>query len=172
MLSTVPSYIINLPTTKSKPNSQRIPGEYKMKHATAKGPMPWMLQCAVPLPDLRYMDIPINPDENTFPDMGGRHYMLAERTAENKMRTIPAKHDIANLKFLLCMKHETLNGEIWLKSAFLNAETQTVSLMTSTNCKNKLKKPIATHADGWYVGQYFMAAPLAFWRNLKDNLIN
>ena len=48
-----------------------------------------------------------------------------------------------------------------------------VSLMTSTNRKDKLKRPLATHAgDGWFVGQYYMTAPLAFWRELKNRLIN
>jgi hypothetical protein len=71
------------------------------------------------------------------------------------------------------MKCEKPNGEIWLKSAYLNADTQTVSLYTSTNCKNKLTRPMATHAqDGWFIGKYAMAAPLAFWRNLKNNLIH
>jgi hypothetical protein len=174
----VPAHIINLPISKSNPNfQQRIPGEYKMKHATAYrsfGPFPGSVQTAVPLPELRYMDIPIDPNEDTYPDMGGRHYTLAEHSAENKMRTLPAAiHDHVNLKLILCMKAEMPNGDIWLKSAYLNHETQTVSLYTSTNCRDRLTRPIATHAqDGWFIGKYAMAAPLAFWRELKNRLIN
>ena len=177
MLSTVPSYIINLPTSKSKPNSQRIPGEYKMKHATAYrsfGPFPGSVQTDIPLQELCSIDIPVDSNEDRYPDMGGRHYTLVEHSAENKMRTLPAgTHDTGNLKLRLCMQSEMPNGEIWLKSAYLNHETQTVSLYTSTNCKNKLTRPIATHAqDGWFIGKYAMAAPLAFWRELKNRLIH
>ena len=178
--STVPAYIINLPTSKSKPNSQRIPGEYKMKHATAYrsfGPFPGSVQTAIPLQELCSIDIPNDPNETNYPDAGGRHYTLAEHTAENKMRTLPATTTTSepdrSHQLILCMKYEKPNGEIWLKSAYLNTETQTVSLYTSTNCKNKLKRPMATHAqDGWFIGKYAMAAPLAFWRELKNRLIN
>jgi hypothetical protein len=175
----VPAYIINLPTSKSNPNfQQRIPGEYKMKHATAYrsfGPFPGSVQTAVPVSDLRYMDIPVDPNEDRYPDMGGRHYTLAEHSAENKMRTIPATTSEEYMRMqhlILCMKCEKPNGEIWLKSAYLNHETQTVSLYTSTNCRDRLTRPIATHADGWFIGNYAMAAPLAFWRELKNRLIN
>ena len=171
----VPAYTLTPPNTTAKPNSQRIPGEYKMKHATAYhsfGPFPGQMQTAVPLPELCHMDIPIDHNEERYPDMGGKHYTLTEHTAENKMRTLPATHDITNIKLMMCMKAEMPNGEIWLKSAYINHETQTVSLMTSTNRKDKLKRPIATHAHGWFVGQYYMAAPLAFWRELKNHLIN
>ena len=177
MISTVPAYIINLPTS-NKPNSQRIPGEYKMKHATAYrsfGPFPGSVQTAIPLQELRSIDIPNDPNETNYPDAGGRHYILAEHTAENKMRTLPAttSEPDRSQHLILCMKCEKPNGEIWLKSAYLNADTQTVSLYTSTNCKNKLTRPMATHAqDGWFIGKYAMAAPLAFWRNLKNNLIH
>ena len=105
--------------------------------------------------------------------MGGRHYTLTDHTAENKMRTIPATRDITKLKLFLCMEYkDPKTNETWLKSAYLNTETQTVSLYTSTNRKDKLKRPIATHAHGWFVGQYYMAAPLAFWRALKNRLIH
>jgi hypothetical protein len=177
MLSTVPSYIINLPTSKSKPNSQRIPGEYKMKHATAYrsfGPFPGSVQTDIPLHELCSIDIPNDPNEDRYPDMGGRHYIRAEHTAENKMRTLPAttSEPDRSHKLILCMKCEKPNGEIWLKSAYLNVETQTVSLYTSTNFKGGLTRPIATHVqDGWFIGRYAMAAPLAFWRELKNCLI-
>lgn len=179
MISTVPAYIINLPTSKFNPKfQQRIPGEYKMKHATAYrsfGPFPGSVQTAIPLQELRSIDIPNDPNETNYQDAGGRHYTLAEHTAENKMRTLPATTSEPDRShhLILCMKCEKPNGEIWLKSAYLNADTQTVSLYTSTNCKDGLKRPIATHAqDGWFIGKYAMAAPLAFWRNLKNNLIH
>jgi hypothetical protein len=177
----VPAYIINLPTSKSNPKfQQRIPGEYKMQHATAYrsfGPFPGSVQTAVPLPELRYMDIPIDPNEDTYPDMGGRHYTLTDHTAENKMRTLPAtisKDDNRMQQLILCMvcKPNPNSNETWLKSAYLNHETQTISLYTSTNCKDKLKRPVATHAPGWFIGKFPMAAPLAFWRELKKEIHN
>jgi len=172
----VTAYTLTPPKTTSKPNSQRIPGEYKMKHATAYrsfGPFPGQMQTAVPLPDLCHMDIPFDQNEERYTDMGGRHYMLTDHTAENKMRTLPATRDMTKLKLFLCMEYkDPKTNETWLKSAYLNTETQTVSLYTSTNRKDKLKRPIATHTHGWFVGQYYMAAPLAFWRALKNRLIH
>ena len=172
----VPAYVLSPRQSGSAPNSQCIPGQYKMKHATAYrsfGPFPGQMQYSIPRNELGYIEIPNDPNEDTYTDVGGKHYTLTEHTAENKMRTFPASHDITNLKLLLCMQSKMPNGEIWLKSAYLNHETQTVSLMTSTNRKDKLKRPIATHAgDGWFVGQYYMTAPLAFWRELKNRLIN
>ena len=179
MFSTVPAYILALPTSNPKPDSHRIPGEYKMKHATAYhqfGPLPGLIQYAVPREELCSIEIPNDPNEHNYPDVGGKQYILTEHTAKNKMRTIPItipEQDIQNQHLILCMKHETPNGEIWLKSAYLNLENQTVSLITSTNCRYRLTRPITTHAgDGWYVGQYYMCAPLAFWRELKNRLVN
>ena len=179
--SCVPHYIINLPTTKSNPKfQQRIPGEYKMKHATAYhsfGPFPGSAQTAVPLPELCYMDIPNDPNEHVYADVGGKHYALTEHTAENKLRSFPAtisEEDMRKQHLILCMEYKDPNSnEIWLKSAYLNHDAQTVSLYTSTNRKDNLKRPVATHAqDGWFIGKYPMAAPLAFWRELKNRLVN
>ena len=118
--------------------------------------------------------IPNDPNEHAY---AGRPYTLTEHTAENKLRTFPAtrsEEDMRKQHLILCMKYKDPNSnETWLKSAYLNHETQTVSLMTSTNRKTRLSRPIATHAsDEWFVGQYYMAAPLAFWRELKNRLIN
>ena len=177
----VPAYILTVPESKTKPNSQRIPGEYKMKHATAYkrfGPFPGQLQYSIPLPDLCHMDIPIDHNEERYPDMGGKHYTLTEHTAENKMRTFPqtiSEENMRKQQLILCMecKPNPNSNETWLKSAYLNHETQSVSLYTSTNFKDKLKRPIATHAGGgWFIGQYYMTAPLAFWRELKNRLVN
>jgi hypothetical protein len=134
------------------------------------------MQTAVPLPELRYMDIPVDLNEDRYPDMGGRHYTLAEHSAENKMRTLPASTSEEYMRMqhlILCMEYnDPSSNETWLKTAYLNHETQTVSLYTSTNCKDKLKRPIATHADGWFIGKYAMAAPLAFWRELKKEILH
>jgi hypothetical protein len=171
------AYVLTLPSSNAKPNSQRILGEYKMKHATAYrsfGPFPGQMQYSIPRNELGYLEIPNDPNEHAYT---GRHYILTEHTAENKLRTFPAtssEEDMRKQHLILCMEHKDPNSnETWLKSAYLNHETQTVSLMTSTNRKDKLKRPIATHAQNeWFVGQYYMAAPLAFWRELKNRLMN
>jgi hypothetical protein len=166
-------YILTPPKTTSKPNSQRIPGEYKMKHATAYrsfGPFPGQIQYAIPRADLETIEIPNDPHEHAY---AGKHYALTEHTAENKLRSFPAtisEEDMRKQHLILCMEYKNPDSnETWLKSAYLNHDAQTISLITSTNRKDKLKRPIATHAQNeWFVGQYYMTAPLAFWRELKN----
>ena len=175
----VPAYVLSPRQSGSAPNSQCIPGQYKMKHATAYrsfGPFPGQMQYSIPRNELGYIEIPNDTNEDTYTDVGGKHYTLTEHTAENKLRSFPAtisEEDMRKQHLILCMEYKDPNSnEIWLKSAYINHETQTVSLMTSTNRKDKLKRPIATHAHGWFVGQYYMTAPLAFWRALKNRLIH
>jgi hypothetical protein len=176
----VPAYGLSLPKSDSNPNSQRIPGQYKMKHATAYrsyGPFPGQIQYAIPRADLETIEIPNDPHEHVYADVGGKHYALTEHTAENKLRSFPAtisEEDMRKQHLILCMEYKNPDSnETWLKSAYLNHHAQTVSLITSTNRKDKLKRPIATHAQNeWFVGQYYMTAPLAFWRELKNRLVN
>ena len=67
-----------------------------------------------------------------------------------------------------------LGDEIWLKAALQHKETGNIALMTSTNRKENIlrreNRPLESNDPYWYIGFYRMAAPMCFWKELKNRL--
>ena len=59
---------------------------------------------------------------------------------------------------------------LWVKQALLNRDTNNISLITSTNTKTRLNRPIKTLNGQWFVGHYRMSAPLYFWNELINRI--
>ena len=67
------------------------------------------------------------------------------------------------------MKYETGNI-VYLKGAFeMNGK---IALLTSTNIKEELNRPIQTLDGTYYVGHYRMSAPFQFWKELFNRIKN
>ena len=102
-------------------------------------------------------------------------YYLCEQSLQNLHRVLPLSQKKNEWKILLMMQSEN-DGEIWLKAALLNKQTSNIALLTSTNAKiNLLKRgnrPVKTVDGNWYVGHYRMSAPVFFWKELKNRLLN
>ena len=100
-------------------------------------------------------------------------FRLCERSQENLRRVTPFAQRGVDWKIILMMRAEK-EGEIWLKAALLNRTTGKIALLTSTNEKRNLESKgyrSAKTVDGtWFVGQYRMAAPVIFWRELQNRL--
>ena len=108
-----------------KPSS--IPNEYYF------GDKPGTLQYAKDPDELIALEMPENNE-----DCG---YKLCEHNLENLRRVIPHTRKDSNCHILLLMRSEK-DGEIWLKAAIQDRFTGTVALITSTNKKENLKRPI------------------------------
>ena len=102
-------------------------------------------------------------------------YHLCEQTLQNLNRVLTLSQQKNEWRILLMMQKNDGSGEIWLKAALLNKRTGNVALLTSTNAKNNLLKRgnhVVKTVDGnWYVGRYRMAAPVCFWKELKNRLL-
>lgn len=61
-------------------------------------------------------------------------------------------------------------GSIWLKGAILNKKTGLVYLMTSTNTRVLVPRPLDSHDHTYVIGHYRMCAPKIFWKHLKETL--
>jgi len=59
---------------------------------------------------------------------------------------------------------------IWIKGALQNNETKNIMLMTTTNNKTKLSRPIKTLDYKYFIGHYGMCAPLIFWDKLLERI--
>ena len=68
------------------------------------------------------------------------------------------------------MKSERENGVTWLKAALQNRNTGKIALLTSTNSKEILNRPIRTLDSEWFVGHYRMSAPIVFWQELVNRI--
>jgi hypothetical protein len=102
-------------------------------------------------------------------------YELDSHSLENKLRALPHTRKPEDFKILLVMK-AVRNEEIWLKFALENKNTGSIALLTTTNSKENItrlgNRAIKSHDSEWYVGFYRMAAPMCFWKELKNRLID
>ena len=97
-------------------------------------------------------------------------YVVCEHSVENLNRVVPHTKKNVKWKILLMFKCEK-GDETWLKAALINTETDEIALLTSTNTKENLNRPIDSLVPGWWVGHYRMSAPLCFWIELKNRLV-
>ena len=98
-------------------------------------------------------------------------FELCEHSLENLKRLTPnTKHGKQDWRIILIMKSERENGVVWLKAALQNKNTGKIALLTSTNSKENLKRPIRTLDREWFVGHYRMSAPIVFWRELVNRI--
>ena len=137
-----------------KPSS--IPNEYYF------GDKPGTLQYKKKSDDLLSIELP----ENT--EACGLY--LCEHSLENLRRITPLAQKKTDFKILLMMSSEK-DGEIWLKAALQDRTTGNIALLTATNKKEILKRPIKTLDGTWYVGHYRMSAPVVFWKELQNRLM-
>ena len=101
-------------------------------------------------------------------------FVICDHSVDNIARSIPHTRSKEWMRgkwqIILIMKKE-IGDVIWLKSAMRNRETGEIALLTSTNSKEQLKKPIKTMKEGWFVGHYRMSAPMSYWRELKNRIL-
>jgi hypothetical protein len=100
-------------------------------------------------------------------------FTLEEHSVENKARVLPHTKNPEEYKVLLIMKRN-VGEEIWLKAALQHKETGLIALMTATNGEenitNKGNRPLKSNDKEWFVGFYRMAAPMCFWKELRNRL--
>ena len=137
-----------------KPSS--IPNEYYF------GDKPGTLQYKKKSDDLLSIELPENTE--------ARGLYLCEHSLENLRRITPLAQKKTDFKILLMMSSEK-DGEIWLKAALQDRTTGNIALLTATNKKEILKRPIKTLDGTWYVGHYRMSAPVVFWKELQNRLM-
>ncbi len=134
-----------------------IPNEYYF------GDLPGTIQYKVEPIDITNLDI-----ENNDNDCG---YTLCEHSLVNLQRVTPTTQIDIEWKIILMMKKQQDNGDLWLKTALKNNTTGKIALLTSTNNKDNLHRPVKTIDENWFVGHYRMSAPIVFWRELKNRLL-
>ena len=137
-----------------KPSS--IPNEYYF------GDKPGTLQYKKKSDDLLSIELPENTE--------ARGLYLCEHSLENLRRITPLAQKKTDFKILLMMSAEK-DGEIWLKAALQDRTTGNIALLTATNKKEILTRPIKTLDGTWYVGHYRMSAPVVFWKELQNRLM-
>ena len=137
-------------------NLSSIPNEYYF------GDRPGTLQYQKTSDELLALELPNNNE-----DCG---YSLCEHSLENLRRITPCTQKKSNWKILLMIRYER-DGEIWLKAALQDRVTGNIALLTTTNNKENLKRPVKTLDGTWFVGHYRMSAPVLFWRELQNRLM-
>jgi hypothetical protein len=115
-----------------------------------------------------------------FNDEETNGYVLETHTMENKLRAFPRpqseqrRKNPDDYKLVLVMKSVREEG-VWLKVAYEHKTTGHIMLMSSTNNRayitnGSVEGGMDSHDPGWFVGAYRMAAPMCFWKELKNRL--
>lgn len=137
------------------------------------GDLPGTLQYSKDLNEIMNLDIEENNTDEVRDNCG---FMLTEHTLANLRRVVPdtvlGNGVKSNSRILLLMKREDPDGTIWLKAALQHKTTHQIALLTSTNNEAQLSRSLKTEDPEWFVGHYRMCAPMAFWRELRNRLIN
>lgn len=103
-------------------------------------------------------------------------WKLINHSYENIIRSVPhPKTKFGNLEkwrvIMIMEKNDDLDlNVLWVKIALLNRDTNNIALLTSTNTKTRLNRPIKTLNGQWFVGHYRMSAPLYFWNELINRI--
>lgn len=134
------------------------------------GGMPGQLQYTKKIDDFTNLDT--NIDVTTEED----GWYLTYHTKENLLRLTPnTPHGKKNWKILLIIEKKWENITL-LKAALLNKDTNDIALLTSIDNKEFIiqqgNRPIKSCYDNWFVGHYRLTAPLMFWKELKNRLLN
>jgi hypothetical protein len=112
--------------------------------------------------------------DSRIENQNNRGYVLCEHTLEY-IKSVTPKTKTAkegDWQVILIMKsNENDDGSTWLKCAMKNKKTGKIALMTSTNSKEKLARPIDSLENGWFIGHYRMSAPICFWKELSNRLL-
>jgi hypothetical protein len=97
-------------------------------------------------------------------------YKFIEISSDMKNRLITHKKEKEKDKYTLLFTITKMenNDTIWIKGALQHTETKNIMLMTSTNNKSKLTRPIKTLDETYFIGHYGMCAPLIFWNKLLE----
>lgn len=105
-------------------------------------------------------------------NQNNRGFVLCEHTLDNINRVTPNTKTAkdGDWQVIIIMKRVE-DGTTWLKCAMKNKKTGKIALMTSTNSKEKLSRPINSLENGWFVGHYRMSAPICFWKELSNRLL-
>ena len=137
------------------------------------GDLPGTLQYSKDPNEIMNLDIEENNTDEVRDNNG---FVLTEHSTANLRRVVPdtvlGREVKNNSRILLLMKREYPDGTIWLKVALQNKSTQQIALLTSTNNEAQLSRSLKTEDPEWFVGHYRMCAPMAFWRELRNRLIN
>ena len=114
-------------------------------------------------------DMPNNTVNNTNNDDG---YKFIEINNDIKKCLITYKKEKEFDKYTLLFAMIKIEDKdtIWIKGALQNNETKNIMLMTTTNNKTKLCRPIKTLDYKYFIGHYGMCAPLIFWDKLLERI--
>jgi hypothetical protein len=138
-----------------------IPGEYYY------GDLPGTLQYRKDPALLKALDVPVVDAQ----DSG--YVEISEQCLERMLPVSSTAGKPSDWEQILVM--QKIDGDrIWLKAALKNTKSGLIALLTSCNSEKGMTdnghRAIKAWDDGWFVGHYRMAAPLAFWAALKAAL--
>ncbi len=112
----------------------------------------------------------VNLNTDDLPDDSDKAWTIDEVNAENSARLMRKNMNATNHELLCVTRNVGTDGTIWLKGAVLNKSTNLIALLTSTNNRARVDRPLDSHDPTYVIGHYRMCAPKIFWVHLKETL--
>ena len=97
-------------------------------------------------------------------------WTIDEVNAENSLRLTRKNMKVPNHELVCVTRSVCTDGSVWLKGAVLNKSTGLIALLTATNNRTAVDRPLDSHDPTYVIGHYRMCAPKIFWDHLKDTL--
>ena len=112
----------------------------------------------------------VNLHTDDLPDDSDKAWSIDEVNAENSAKLMRKNMKVSNHELLCVTRNVGNDGSIWLKGAVYNKTTGLVALLTATNNRARVDRPLDSHDPTYVIGHYRMCAPKIFWDHLKDTL--
>lgn len=96
-----------------------------------------------------------------------KSWTIDEVNAENSLRLTRKNMKVPNHELVCVTRSVGTDGSVWLKSAVLNKTTGLIALLTATNNRTAVDRPLDSHDPTYVIGHYRMCAPKIFWDHLK-----
>ena len=111
-----------------------------------------------------------NNSDNNSDNNDGFKFIEINNDIKKCLITYTKEKEFDKYTLLFAMIKIENKDTIWIKGALQNNETKNIMLMTTTNNKTKLRRPIKTFDDKYFIGHYGMCAPLIFWGKLLERI--
>ena len=146
-----------------------VPGtilrESSIKDEYYFGDLPGTLQLRKDPHELAKLDLSHLSDET-------KGWIIAPKSIERFLRLLRRNKKIDGHELLCVVQSIGTDGHVWLKGAILNKSSGLVYLMTATNNRAMVSRPLDSHDHSFVIGHYRMCAPKIFWSHLKETLVS
>ena len=143
------------------------PKAYELRESSIEaeyycGDLPGTLQLRKDPAELKKLDVDHLKEDS-------KNWVVLEKSEEVFKQLLRKNKKIEDHELICVTKSVSGSGMVWLKGAIYNKKSKLVYLMTATNDRSAVDRPLDSHDPFYVIGHYRMCAPKIFWNTLKNS---